>query len=90
MKLRVRSVQSILVVLIIGVAAVSVANTFQLPTRSTPRPATTDGVPHVQIDIEPRPELYDELLRRVSGIAHVEVSNTIVSLPGALTFLACG
>ena len=57
-----------------------------LPKRETPIPTTTNGVPHVQIGIEPVPEISQELLRRVSDMPGIEIRPTIVSLPGALGF----
>jgi len=54
-------------ILALGVATGSVAETFKLPERKAPRPETTNSVPHVQIDVETKPDLRDELLRRVSG-----------------------
>lgn len=57
-----------------------------LPLRTTPRPQTTDGVPHVQIGVEPVPALTDELLRRVEDLPDVDVRPTVVSLPGAQGF----
>lgn len=76
----------VLAIMAVSVAIPSMADTFQLPTRITPRPATTDSVPHVQINVETMPELRDELLDRVSGIPHVEIRNTVISLPGAKGF----
>ena len=58
----------------------------KLPTRISPIPLTTDGVPHVQIGVEPDPEISAELLRRVSNIAGVEIRDTVISLPGAKGF----
>ena len=57
-----------------------------LPIRSGPRPATTAGVPHMQIGVEARPELSLELLRRVATIPDVEIRESVVSLPGAKGF----
>ena len=57
-----------------------------LPERETPRPRTTDGVPHVQIGIKPIPALSDELLRRVALFPGVKIGATRVSLPGAAGF----
>ncbi len=54
-----------------------------LPQRSGPAPRTTGTVPHTQIDVEPVPEIYDELLRRTFALPDVENRPTIVSLPGA-------
>ena len=62
------------------------ADTLNLPMRETPIPQTTDGVPHIQLDVEPNPALSNELLRQVSEIQGVEIHPTIVSLPGALGF----
>lgn len=62
------------------------AEPIGLPDRHGLRPATTDGVPHVQINVDVVPELNAELLRRVEMIPDVEVRQTIVSLPGALGF----
>ena len=58
----------------------------KLPTRSGPRPYTTRHVPHVQLGIDPVPEISKELLRRASKLPGVEIRDTIVSLPGALGF----
>lgn len=57
-----------------------------LPVRDNPRPVTTTGVPHVQIGVNPIPELTEELLRRVATIPDVEIRDTVISLPGAKGF----
>ena len=62
------------------------AGNLDLSTRESPIPRTTDGIPHVQIDVEPVPEISKELLRRVSEMPGIEIHPTIVSLPGALGF----
>ncbi len=62
------------------------AESENLPYRTSPIPLTTDRVPHVQISVEPDPEMSAELLRRVSKIADVEIHDTVVSLPGAKGF----
>ena len=72
--------------ILVGAALPGIAQDGNWPDRETPRPRTTDGVPHVQIGIEPIPEFSEELLRRVAEIPDVEIANTIVSLPGALGF----
>jgi len=70
-----------------SVGAVSAsADTGNLPVRKSPIPSTTNGVPHVQIGVEPVPEISAELLRRVSNIPGIEIRDTIVSLPGAKGF----
>ena len=73
--------------LAIAMSAVSAhTETTPLPLRETPRPATTSGVPHVQIGVEAQPALSAELLRRVSALSGVEVRRTVISLPGAKGF----
>lgn len=67
-------------------APYALADTNNLPTRETPIPRTTNGVPHVQIGVEPVPELSEALLRKVSELPGVEIRQTVVSLPGALGF----
>jgi hypothetical protein len=62
------------------------AQGMDLPLRDTPRPQTTNGVPHVQIGVDAVPELSDELLRRVATFEGVELGATRVSLPGAVGF----
>ena len=54
-----------------------------LPERSGPRVQTSGTVPHVQIGVEPVPEVNDELYRRAFALPDVEKRPTIVSLPGA-------
>ena len=57
-----------------------------LPVRENPRPETTDGIPHIQIDVDAVPELSAELLQRVSKIAGVELRRTIVGRSGSTGF----
>jgi hypothetical protein len=59
------------------------ADDQSLPHRKGPPPPTTPSVPHVQIGVEPVPEVDAELLRRVSALPKVDIRPTIVSLPGA-------
>ncbi len=54
-----------------------------LPQRSGPPPRTTGSVPHTQIDVDPVPEVHDELFRRTFALPDVENRPTVVSLPGA-------
>lgn len=77
--------QYLLAALLVSTSYAS-AEVVNLPTRETPIPRTTSGVPHVQIGVEPVPEISAELLRRVSEITGIEIQPTIVSLPGALGF----
>ena len=53
-----------------------------LPQRSGSRTETSGTVPHVQIGVEPVPEIKDELFRRAFALPDVENRPTIVSLPG--------
>lgn len=46
-------------------------------------PHTSSHVPHVQVGVEPVPEVDAELLRRVSALPAVDIRPTIISLPGA-------
>ena len=57
-----------------------------LPLRSNPAPTTTNGVPHVQIGVEPVAELSNELMARIEAFDGIVIRPTIVSLPGALGF----
>lgn len=54
-----------------------------LPQRIGPPPYTSSHVPHVQVGVEPVPQVDAELLRRVSALPKVDIRPTIVSLPGA-------
>lgn len=62
------------------------AATLELPDRQTPIPQTTKSVPHIQIGVDPVPEISDGLLQHVSDIPGVEIKPTVLSLPGALGF----
>ena len=62
------------------------AKAVDLPVRQSPPPATTDGVPHIQLGVAPVAELTEELLKRVEELDGVEIRPTVVSLPGALGF----
>ena len=64
----------------------SFAATDSLPIRSGPPPYTSKHVPHIQVGVEPVPEVSAELLRRVGNIPGVEVRDTIISIAGALGF----
>ncbi len=54
-----------------------------LPVRDGPRRETTHGVPHVQLDAEPVPEVDAELRRRAFALPGVENRESRISLPGA-------
>lgn len=63
-----------------------VAGSSNLPPRNSPKPPTTNGVPHVQIGVAADPEISAELLLRVSQIPGVDIRKTVISLPGAQGF----
>jgi luciferase-like monooxygenase len=80
-----RLVQAVLTASLV-VATTASAGDIDLPKRTTPIPQTTNGVPHVQIGIEPVPTISSELLDRVAKFPGVDIRPTVVSLPGALGF----
>jgi hypothetical protein len=67
-----------------SVPASAETNTFFM--RETARPQTSNGVPHVQIDVRANPELSEKLLRHVEKFPGVVLGETRVSLPGAVGF----
>ena len=54
-----------------------------LPVREGPRRETTHGVPHIQVDAEPVPEVDAELRRRAFSLPGVEDRESEISVPGA-------
>lgn len=81
------SIRSTLLSAMVVFAAVpSALAANELPTRTTPIPETTNGVPHVQIGVKPVPEISEALLDKVATIPGVDIRNTVISLPGALGF----
>jgi len=40
----------------------------QLPQRTGARPATTDGVPHIQLDLDKIPSVHQEMVKRVFSV----------------------
>ena len=64
----------------------AMAEGADLPKRMSPIPQTTNGVPHIQIGIEPDPILSQALLDRVELLPGVSLGPTRVSLPGAVGF----
>lgn len=57
-----------------------------LPKRETQIPRTTDGVPHVQIGVNPVPAFSEDLLRHVAQFPGVSLRATRVSMAGAIGF----
>lgn len=64
-------------------AAAAEGELTELPVRDGPRKETTSGVPHVQLDAEPVPEVDAELRRRAFLLPGVEDRESVRSLPGA-------
>ena len=54
-----------------------------LPDRKRPRPATHNGMPHTQIDVESLPEIHTELFRLCFTLPNVTNRPTVISVPGA-------
>lgn len=77
---------ALLAVIIAAPAPYALAEGLSLPQRTSPRPETTNGVPHVQFGITPDPELIKELLSNVAEFPGVSLGPTRVSLPGAVGF----
>lgn len=73
-------------VAILVLAAPAIGDSTKLPSRNSPIPLTTDSVPHVQIGVNPDPEISAKLLLQVSKIPGVQIRETVISLPGAKGF----
>ena len=67
-------------------ASVVLAKNDDLPIKQSPRPDTTDGIPHIQLGIEPVPEISAQLISRVEKMPGVELQNTIVGRAGSTGF----
>jgi hypothetical protein len=57
-----------------------------LPIRTGPAPYTSKHVPHIQVGVEPVPEISKAFLRRIDAIPGVSIHDTIISIAGALGF----
>lgn len=84
--LRVLFVLSIGALVIPALKAADLSKSKMLPTKTTPIPVTTTGIPHMQIDIRPIPELSKLLLQKVATIPNVEIRETVMSISGAKGF----
>ncbi|MEQ9813361.1 MAG: DUF5519 family protein [Azospirillaceae bacterium] len=71
---------------LVGMLMPVFAQDIDLPIREGVRPVTSDGVPHVQIDVQAIPNLSEEMLRQVAELPGVVLGATRVSLPGAVGF----
>ena len=58
-------------------------NAEPLPQRRSPRPRTTTGMPHAQIDVAPDPPVDRELRRRSYALPGVLDRPSVISVPGA-------
>lgn len=54
-----------------------------LPHRATPRPLTSEGMPHAQIGVAPEPAVDRELRRRAYALPGVLDRPTVISVQGA-------
>ena len=54
----------------------------ELPKRSGPLPNTTTSVPHVQIGVEPVPEVNEELFRRVYSYLELRIGSLLFQIGG--------
>jgi phospholipase/carboxylesterase len=63
-----------------------IAQDVSFPERDGPRPETTSGVPHIQLDAEAVPELTELMLKHVGAFSGVTLGATRVSLQGAVGF----
>jgi phospholipase/carboxylesterase len=78
------------VVSMLVMSAPAIAQDTSFPMREALQPETTNGVPHVQIDVQAIPELSEEMLRQVAESPGVVLGATRVSLPGAVGFQLAG
>lgn len=79
--------KALLVLATVAIAATPAqAGTQDLPIRTSPKPYTSSHVPHVQVGVEPVPEISRALLRRVARMPGIEIRPTVMSLPGAMGF----
>jgi phospholipase/carboxylesterase len=50
-----------------------------LPKRPGPRPETTTGIPHIQIDVELVPEVHEEMIRRIFSVPGIEEEPSVIA-----------
>lgn len=62
------------------------ANSAELAQRADPPVETTPGVPHLQIGVQPVPELQAEFLRRVALLPGLEIRPTVIGMYGTQGF----
>jgi hypothetical protein len=56
---------------------------LSLPDRSGPRPRTSEGIPHQQLDQIPSSEVYEAFVARFTRLPGTETGPSLVSVPGA-------
>lgn len=63
---------------------------LHLPQRTGPRPETSDGIPHRQLDQNPPADLYHRLMERFVRTPRTTHGPSLISVPGAVAlFLEC-
>ena len=50
----------------------------QLPIREGDRPATTDGIPHVQLDLDLVQDVHDEMVRRIFSVPGITNEPSVI------------
>lgn len=63
---------------------------ISLPRREGPRPTTSEGIPHRQLDQNSPRDVHEEVVRRFEAVADAKTGPSTISVPGALAlFLEC-
>ena len=75
----------ILASIVISVSTAQAQN-WELPVKESPRPKTTTGIPHIQLDVAPVSNLSAQLLEHVKQMPGVELRNTNVGRAGSTGF----
>ncbi len=56
---------------------------LRVPDRAGPRPTTSRGIPHRQLDQTPAPELYERLVATFVTLPDTRSGPSLISVPGA-------
>ena len=86
MKYLLTIIPTLAITIVVGVMFQTWADNSNLPIRTTPIPATTNEITHMQIGIKPIPALSEKMVQKVATIPNVEIRETVMSLPGAKGF----
>ena len=78
---RIGTATALIMWIALGTASVSAEDT-RLPQREGPPVQTTPDIPHVQLGVQPVPEVRTELLRRVRSLPGLEIRPTIIGMWG--------